>query len=156
VRTFGLFSAGFPCHLPSAFCSSLCYDVGMGYLYTFLKPSHAYCQAWQEYRRRRKLAWVTTAAMFPVAILGSIVVSPLAFALKSDVPVGIVFFACIGFCVWMHLRRLFWPCPLCGRAFHLKVFYFKGDFDRCKHCGLEKYAPCDPANQKWEFADQSQ
>jgi hypothetical protein len=129
--------------------------VDMGYLYNFLKPSHAYYQAWQEYRRRRKLVWVAAAAALPAAFLGAILVMPLALLLKSDVPVALIFCVCIGFCLWMHFRRLLWPCPRCGRAFHFMVFYFKGHFDRCQHCGLEKYAPCDPANQEWEFADQT-
>jgi hypothetical protein len=128
---------------------------GMGYLYSFLKPSHTYYQAWQEYRRRRKFAWLSTLVAMPAALIGAIIILPIALALKSDIPIAMVFGGGMIFCVWIHLRRLIWPCPRCRRAFHLMAFAFKIDFDRCKHCGLEKYAPCDPAHQEWEYADQT-
>jgi hypothetical protein len=129
------------------------YDDRMGYLYSFLKPRHAYCEAWQEYRRRRKLAWIATAAMLPAIMLGGVIVLPIALWLESEVPMMLVAGACMLGCIGLHSRWLNWPCPRCGRAFHNKVYYCGSIFDTCKHCGLERYAPCDPAEQVWEFAD---
>jgi len=123
----------------------------MGYLYSFLKPSHAYYQAWHEYRRRRKLAWIATAALpLPIA-LGGLIVLPIAFWLESELPIMLVAGACMSVCAAMHSRWLRFPCPRCGRTFNLN--YLTSRFDGCKHCGLEKYAPCDPAEQEWELAD---
>jgi hypothetical protein len=86
-------------------------------------------------------------------MLGGLIVLPIVLWLKSEMPMMLVGVACMGTCAALHWRWLCWPCPRCGRAFKVNLFYLGGHFDRCKHCGLEKYAPCDPAEQEWEFAD---
>ena len=37
-----------------------------------------------------------------------------------------------------HLRRMFWPCPRCGRAFHVSWWYGNPWVLRCVHCDLPK------------------
>lgn len=39
--------------------------------------------------------------------------------------------------------RMTWPCPRCGRRFHMKwvLFYSDAWSRRCAHCGLPLWAP---------------
>jgi hypothetical protein len=123
----------------------------MGYLYRFLKPSHAYSANWQEMRRRRKVYWISTALLFPVMVLLCGLVSPLCSLLQSDLPVFIVAMAVMAAYTAVHVYRLKWPCPRCGRPFFWAWWPYPPMACRCLHCGLELYAPCDPAHQQWEF-----
>ena len=123
----------------------------MGYLYSFLKPSHAYYENWQELRRRRKRFWIGTALMYPGMLLLWILVSPLCFLLVTEVPFGIVALAMTAAWTAMRMDHANWPCPRCKQPFFR---YWGMNYSlacRCLHCGLELYAPCDPAQQQWEF-----
>jgi len=123
----------------------------MGYTFRFLKPSHPYYPAWQEYRRRRKLWILTFAGLVAAAALGQLIAMPLGYWFESDIPelVVVATIGCIGlplvsFRTWQMVSS---RCPRCARVFNWGSF----SLDKCLHCGLEEYAPCDPAEQQWEF-----
>lgn len=127
----------------------------MGYLYTFLKPGHAYFAAWAEYRRRRRDAWLALVALFPAPVLAAFLVSPICWALNSGAPAFIA--AVVGALAWfivnciVRFRYFWWPCPRCHRPFFQALWIHWPFANRCLNCGLEKYAPCDPSEQQWEF-----
>jgi hypothetical protein len=123
----------------------------MGYLFTFLKPQHAYYANWQEMRRRRRLFWTYTALMMPVTVLLWLIVSPLCFLLKSDAPAGAVAIAMMIGWPAARIYQLRWPCPRCGKPFFFSWWGYRYYRDQCAHCDLPLYAPCDPAEQQWEF-----
>jgi hypothetical protein len=123
----------------------------MGYLYSFLKPSHAYYENWQELCRRRKLIWIRTALMLPATMLLCILMLPLCFLLGTEVPLFIVPLAVMAAPVALRVRQSSWPCPRCKQPFFGDWGMYHSMAIRCLHCGLELYAPCDPAQQQWEF-----
>jgi urea transporter len=47
----------------------------------------------------------------------------------------------VGIIVVAHLRRMFWACPRCGRAFHVTWWFGNAFARRCVHCGLPKWSP---------------
>jgi hypothetical protein len=123
----------------------------MGYRYSFLKPDHAYFQAWQDLRRRTKVAWIATVALIPAVAIGILVVSPLSFALQSDVPAAVMsMLIMVGWIVLQYRNNRF-LCPRCELLFFRTWWLYWMFTDKCRRCGLPKYAPCDPADQKWEF-----
>lgn len=132
--------------------------VKMGYLHTFLKPKHAYYEAWREYRRRRTLMWLASLGWIPMGLIGVFLAGLLSLLLGPGgavgalpivaVPLVAITFATLLVAYW---RFRMWPCPRCRRAFRNPRYWPLSD--RCPHCGLDLYAPCDPADQKWEYED---
>ncbi|HEY5312815.1 MAG TPA: hypothetical protein VIK18_09860 [Pirellulales bacterium] len=120
-----------------------------GYRFNFLKPHHAYYQNWLEMRRRRKLFFLAPVLAWPVMALLMFALWPVCLLLRSDAPAGVVPFVVMGALpvAWFYWRL--WPCPRCGRAYFVGLQYWGSD--QCKNCGLARYAPCDPAEQQWEF-----
>ncbi len=127
----------------------------MGYLYTFLKPGHAYFAAWAEYRRRRRDALLALAGLLPVTALAMLLISPLCWVLNSGAPafIAAVVGMLAGFVVnyVAQVRYAWWPCPRCHLPLFQALWIHWPFASRCLNCGLEKYAPCDPSEQKWEF-----
>jgi hypothetical protein len=121
----------------------------LGYLYKSLRPSHAYFPNWLEYRRLHRQAWIATVGFIPAAAMANIVGMFVSSKLLADVATGLLFFFVVG----MHYRAHLWPCPRCNRRFGWTIGGYASSYDRCSHCGLDKYAPCDPAVQEWEHFD---
>jgi hypothetical protein len=122
----------------------------MGYRFDFLRPDHEYYSAWCEYRRLRRNKWIALLAFVPTGIAVAILLAPLSFALKSEIPAfgaGLLLLSAIAV---THLRQLYWKCPKCGRPFFLAPLSSDPFADNCRHCRLPLYAPCDPAKQEWE------
>jgi uncharacterized membrane protein (DUF485 family) len=57
----------------------------MGYLYSFLKPDHAYFAKWQELRRRRTTFWTRAAFMLLGIVLLWVFATVLCLLFKSTV-----------------------------------------------------------------------
>ena len=127
----------------------------MPYLFTFLKPRHAYYPQWLEMRRRRKIEWIAWAAWIPVTMLLALLVLPLSMALDTELPMLLTAAATMIALGVVRLWRLRWPCPKCGRPFASSWGISSLLSDSCLHCGLPRYAPCDPAKQEWEFESQA-
>lgn len=109
-------------------------------------PQGRYSVAWEDYARRRNafagalgayliaslcLLWLT--ARFNLHLRHGFV--GLLFALATVG--GIAIMALSGWAVY-------WPCPRCGKPFHKSRFRNTLDADRCRHCGLPKWATDDP------------
>ena len=124
----------------------------MGYLWTFLKPSHPYYPAWRIYRRRRRAFWLTTLAILPLVILGSVALLPISYLFDSEKLIMAAPIAVMGGWFLLYQRIVWWPCPRCGKPFFTTWFRHWPFAGQCLHCGLGKYAPCDPAKQQWEKA----
>lgn len=123
----------------------------MGYLYTGLKPEHAYYGAWQEYRRRRRLAWIATLSWAPIGLLGAIALLPLCKVLHSGWPLLIWLVLVVGLASAAYHYFLCWRCPQCGQTFMWSWWANWPFTDKCLHCGLDRYAPCRREEQEWEF-----
>src|SRR5262245_28033777 len=120
----------------------------MGYSFRFLKPEHAYYNAWVERQRLRRQAWLA----FPLGMLVAAIGIAFTSVLFGDSPWGLVgALTGYGLIVAAQVRYHDWLCPRCGRAFRRGAVL---RLDRCGHCELEDCAPCDPAEQSWEFESQ--
>ena len=94
---------------------------------------------WDEYRRRRRafrlsfllaLLWLVPGSMtrrFLVERCGWDDI--LAFCLAVGLPV-------LGIISAAHLKKVLWPCPRCGRPFHVGWFDSNAFSRRCVHCRL--------------------
>jgi hypothetical protein len=131
----------------------------MGYLYNFLKPTDEYYANWQELRRRRKRFWQYTALTIPgIAVLWGIA-TLLCWLFRSKIalaPAGVLTLAAlVAWMIWSFMERwhlLRWPCPRCRRPFfNYRWVGYSSLTCRCLHCGLDIYAPCDPAHQQWRY-----
>ena len=122
----------------------------MGYLYNFLKPGHSYFAAWRDYRRLKNLVWIAAGGF----LLALVVAFVSRFVVTSEAPAFLVALASMLVAFVAHVRYMMWPCPRCHRRF-FRSWYWSPLADKCLHCGLEKYAPCDPADQQWEFETQA-
>jgi hypothetical protein len=129
----------------------------MGYTFRFLKPTHPYYPAWQEYRRRRRVGLLSFGGIIAFVALGQSIAIPVGNWLETDVPQQVIVAA---FCflglpllLFRTYQWLSWPCPRCGKAFHWKLGHRRVSWviNGCLHCGLEEYAPCEPSEQLWEF-----
>lgn len=105
---------------------------------------NAYEKHWREYRRRRFLAYGFAAAWLPFGIaMMSLQDDPTIRPYVLPIVLAYMF---LGFGI-AGLRLSFWPCPRCGRPFSLTTFWRYKHFNpSCRHCGLPKWAPCDPAS----------
>jgi hypothetical protein len=124
----------------------------MGYRFDFLRPDHEYYAAWCEYRRLRRMKWIAFLAFLPAGLIAALLLAPLSFALKSEVPAFVASLIIMAVVATTHLRQVFWKCPKCQRPFFLEMIRYAPFDDACRHCQLPLYAPCDPAKQEWEHA----
>jgi hypothetical protein len=126
----------------------------MGYLFKFLKSDHAYLPNWQELRRRRKQFWMAFLLFIPFMMVIGGVSQIVQQSLSGRLAEGFFAIAGIsytGLIIWLSFRLAYWPCPRCGRPFSLSWWRRAAMNDRCLHCDLPRYAPCDSATQQWEF-----
>lgn len=99
---------------------------------------------WDDYRRRRNLAWVAFLGYVPVVFMVAVLSMRLFSTFTPAFVVAIawmVFFAIAG-----NLALRF-PCPRCGKWFFAKWWYHNSFARRCVHCGLPKYA--DPTTESF-------
>ena len=98
--------------------------------------------AWDEYIRRRR-AFRLALLLFPLWLVpGDPDPSTPLPATGSKPPSGVTFLAVLmppmAFLMVTHLRRMLWPCPQCGRSFHVCGWYGNAFARRCVHCGLPR------------------
>ncbi len=93
----------------------------------------AYSQAWREYLRLRKNAYLSAILLVLVGLSG--------FALTAAIGPGLTFWivatAILGlFSFWAfnEWKREYWPCPRCGYRF--RGFWIPVMPKRCNHCSL--------------------
>ena len=113
----------------------------MGYTYRFLKPEHQYWDHWQERRRLYKRSWIATLAWLPVTLIAAAIFEAI---FQAEWPVITVILISLPFPISYYFEFFKWPCPKCERPFWPRR-------ERCRYCGLQKYAPCDPDDQQWEY-----
>ena len=97
----------------------------------------SYEAQWNEYRKRRLVFVLLAATYIPAQFVISL---PLSRALGSDsvIPiVAVLWIAAFGV-AGMRLSR--WPCPRCGKPFHLTQRRYKSFARKCVHCGLPKWS----------------
>ena len=95
---------------------------------------------WKEYRRRCwvfRLALLLTPAWMIYA--ASIRTSLVGYGLSHDSASFLTFMPMLALLIVAHLRRILWPCPRCGRPFHVTWWYSNTWARRCVHCGLPKW-----------------
>ncbi len=99
--------------------------------------------AWDEYIRRRR-AFRLALLLFPLWLVpGGMIQHALAgygFKATSGVTFLAVLMPPMAFLMVTHLRRMLWPCPQCGRSFHVCGWYGNAFARRCVHCGLPRWA----------------
>ena len=100
---------------------------------------------WDEYRRRRNLAWFAFLAYVPVCF----VVAVLSMRLFSTfTPAFAVAIAWMIFSVIAGNLALRFPCPRCGKWFFAKWWYHNNFARKCVHCGLPKWADPNAASSQ--------
>jgi hypothetical protein len=108
--------------------------------------------AWDEYRRRRR-AWWLALFLFPLWLVPGGMIQHVLAGHGYRANSGLTFLAVVvppmACLLVAHLRLIFWPCPLCGRSFHVSWWYGNAFARRCVHCGLPKWS----AKQKTAEAD---
>jgi len=88
---------------------------------------------WDEYRRRRNLAWFAFLGYVPVCFT----VGMLSMRVFSTfTPAFVVAIAWMVFFVIAGNLALRFPCPRCGKWFFAKWWYHNNFARRCVHCGL--------------------
>lgn len=92
---------------------------------------------WQEYRRRRNLAWFAFFGYVP--IVGVIAVAA-GHLFESTTPGFIVAVGWMVFFLVAGFRCQSFRCPRCSKWFFAKWWYRNPLARRCVHCGLPKYA----------------
>ena len=99
-----------------------------------------YAAAWRVYRRRRNaflLCWLGVPLLV-VAVevgLGPIVSAPVVQELSL-----VLLFLWMTGCVLGGLLWSFFPCPRCGKPFHMSFLWSNALARRCLHCRLPKWA----------------
>ncbi len=88
----------------------------------------------------------------PAIAVGWLLVSPITYMLNlNPIVLGtVVAVAVVAVSFRLEFRFQSWPCPYCHQPFFRTWWGYYAFSDRCVHCGLAKYAPCDPAGQQWE------
>lgn len=108
--------------------------------------------AWDEYRRRRR-AFLLTLLVLPLWLVpgGTIehVLASYGYKANSLVTFAVAVLPPMACVVVAYLRLMFWPCPHCGRSFHVSWWDGNVFARRCVHCGLPKWA----SKQKTAEAD---
>jgi len=101
--------------------------------------------AWDDYRRRRNLAWFAFLGYVPVVfVIAQLSVRIFGTFIPAFV-VAIVWMVFFGIAGNLALR---FPCPSCGKPFFAKWWYYHGAARRCVHCGLPKYAEPTAKNRQ--------
>lgn len=96
---------------------------------------------WCEYKRRRFAFRLALLLSLPLVILGFLIGTRLradGLNALANIQFFMIPFAPI---VITHIRRMLWPCPRCGRPFHVTWSYGNPYSRRCVHCGLPKWEP---------------
>ena len=99
--------------------------------------------AWHEYRRRRRAFRFSCL----IALLWMVPGSLIRFLLdRYGLDDGPAFLLAVGLPIMAiianaHIRKMFCPCPRCGRPFHIKWYYGNAFARRCVHCGLPLWTP---------------
>ncbi len=95
---------------------------------------------WNEYRRR---CWVfrLLLLMTPAWIIyaASIQTSLISYGLSHGTAFYSTFMPMMALLIVANARRMLWPCPRCGRPFHVTWWYGNPWGRRCVHCGLPKW-----------------
>jgi hypothetical protein len=99
-------------------------------------------RAWDEYKRRTRLC-LLALLLFPLWLVpgGTIqhVLAGYGFNATSWVTFVAVVLPPLACVMVAHLWRMCWPCPCCGRWFHVTWWYGNAFARRCVHCGLPKW-----------------
>ena len=97
--------------------------------------SPAYADAWNDYRRRRRLLLATVCAFAAF----------MAILTKNHWPVviGIAFIGLVVVPVGLYV--IDFRCPRCGQQFFVVRRHGNGWARRCLHCGLKKWAESEAA-----------
>ena len=100
--------------------------------------------AWDQYRRRRRAFWLALL-LLPLWLVPGGTIEHVLAGYGFNATNGVTFLAVVVppmACVMVaHLRLMCWPCPRCGRSFHLSWWYGNAFARRCVHCGLPKWTP---------------
>lgn len=99
---------------------------------------------WDEYKRRRR-AFRSAFFLWPLWVIvpGSLI---RALLVRLGMDDGLAFFLvavpAIIYVLVANYRRMTWPCPRCGRPFHVNWGRLYGNAwsRRCVHCGLPLWA----------------
>jgi hypothetical protein len=100
--------------------------------------------AWEDYRRRRRGFWLALVLLPLWLIPGALIQEFLArrgFGGTHWINFPAVLVPPMIHPVVAYFRRIFWPCPRCGRPFFLTWSGCNWFARRCLHCGLPKWAP---------------
>ena len=114
--------------------------------------------AWDEYRRRRRAVRLALL-LFPLWLVPGAMIQHFVIDYGYDanglVTLIIVMLPPMACLVVTHLRLMHWPCPRCGRSFHVSWLYGNPFARRCVNCGLPKWTPKQKAAKKelWEELD---
>jgi hypothetical protein len=92
---------------------------------------------WQEYRRRRNLAWFAFLGYVPIV---GVIALAAGHLFDSMTPGFIVAVGWMVFFLAASFRCQSFRCPRCGKWFFAKWWYHNSFARRCVHCGLPKYA----------------
>src|SRR5689334_811763 len=93
--------------------------------------------SWDEYRKKRNLAWFALLGYVPICFTVGVLSSHL---FSTFIP---AFVAAIGWMVFIIITgnlAVRFPCPRCGKWFFAKWWYHNTFARRCVYCGLPKYA----------------
>ena len=97
-----------------------------------------YFAKWLTYRKRARLA-ALACALTPVAFMLLVFANTASWAGQVMLVGGITLLALVVFAV---NYSAFWPCPRCGRPYHIDIGRVSSPFGRrCVHCGLSKWSP---------------
>lgn len=92
---------------------------------------------WDEYRKRRNLAWFVFLGYVPI-VSGVGMLSMWLFS--TFTPAFVVAIGWMVFFVIAGNLAVRFPCPRCGKWFFAKWWYHNSFARRCVHCGLPKWA----------------
>jgi hypothetical protein len=97
--------------------------------------------AWLDYRRR--------LAVLVVAVVGLVLwaggVGTLGLPLASDAALDALAAAWLTGSAWALVRLALFPCPYCGKWFHMTTWIANPIAAECLHCGFAKWRDPDAA-----------
>jgi len=99
--------------------------------------------AWDEYRRRRRAFFKSLLWALLWIVPGSLISSLLVHIGFAETQAGLVVVLPMLGCIVTALRWSYWPCPHCGRPFHVNMswLYCNVLSRRCLNCRLPLWAP---------------
>jgi hypothetical protein len=99
---------------------------------------------WAEYKRRSALFAFVFILFIPWMLAADFFISRShEWHLDPDKVMMGALIAFAAVFAWVSWRVVLWPCPRCGKPYHLKWYFLKTFSMACVHCGLKKWA--DPA-----------